>query len=153
MILYDRMVRDDTSMDSEVKAYETERLKKLSEKKNTTVLTVEHDFINDPWPEKRLRDVMEPLVARVLTFDDSVSDFVLRKQCMKDPEVLAFQRQHPKMYYMLTDRNIMGDERSRKAITGMLYIRKQVDSGSVAEGQDADAMATKTVLAALQSEI
>lgn len=140
-------------MDSEVQAYEKERLQKLSEKKNTTVLTVEHDFINDPWPEKRLRDVMEPLVARVLSFDDSVSDFTLRKTCMEDPEVLEFQRQHPKMYWMLTDRKIMGDERSRKAITGMLYVRKQVESGAVTEGQEADAMATKTVLAALQSEI
>tara|TARA_B110001452_G_scaffold206666_1_gene176770 strand:- start:162 stop:584 length:423 start_codon:yes stop_codon:yes gene_type:complete len=139
-------------MDSEVKAYERERLQKLSEKKNTTVLTVEHDFINDPWPERRLRNVMEPLVARVLTFDDSVSDFTLRKTCMEDPEVLEFQRQHPKMYWMLTDRDVMGDERSRKAITGMLYVRKQVESGAVTEGHDADAMATKTVLAALQSD-
>tara|TARA_B110001452_G_C15229624_1_gene426009 strand:- start:1658 stop:2080 length:423 start_codon:yes stop_codon:yes gene_type:complete len=140
-------------MDSEVKAFENERLRKLSEKKNTTVLTVEHDFINDPWPEPRLRNVMEPLVARVLTFDDSVSDFTLRKTCMDDSEVLEFQRQHPKMYWMLTDRKIMSDERSRKAITGMLYVRKQVESGAVTEGHDADAMATKTVLAALQSEI
>ena len=140
-------------MDTEVKAYETERLKKLSEKKNTTVLTVEHDFINDPWPEPRLRGVMEPLVARVLTFNDSVIDFTLRKTCLDDAEVLAFQRQHPKMYWMLTDRVVMSDERSRKAITGMLYVRKQVESGAVTEGQEADAMATKTVLAALESQI
>jgi len=140
-------------MQTEVQAFENERLQKLSEKKNTTVLTVQHDFINDPWPEKRLRDVMEPLVARTLAFDASVSDFALRKACMEDPEVLAFQRQHPKMYWMLTDRAIMGDERSRKAITGMLYVRKQVEAGAVDEGHDADAMATKTVLAALQSEI
>ena len=77
-------------MQTEVQAFENERLQKLSEKKNTTVLTVQHDFINDPWPEKRLRDVMEPLVARVLAFDASVSDFALRKACMEDPEVLAF---------------------------------------------------------------
>lgn len=140
-------------METEVQAFENERLRRLSEKGNTTVLTVQHDFINDPWSERRLRDVMEPLVARVLSFDGSVSDFTLRKTCMEDPEVLAFQRQHPKMYWMLTDRTIMGDERSRKAITGMLYVRKQVESGAVAEGQEADAMATKTVLAALQSEI
>lgn len=141
-------------MDTEVQAFENERLRKLSEKKNTTVLTVQHDFINEPWPEKRLRDVMEPLVARVLSFDDSVSDFTLRKTCMNDdPEVLAFQRQHPKMYWMLTDRKIMSDPRSRKAITGMLYVRRQVEAGTVIEGNEADAMATKTVLAALESNI
>ena len=140
-------------MQTEVHAYENERLRKLTEQKNTTVLGVEHDFITDPWPEKRLRDVMEPLVARVLAFGDDVSDFTLRKTCMMDPEVLAFQRQHPKMYWMLTDRTVMRDERSRKAITGMLYVRKQVESGAVTEGRDADAMATKTVLAALQSNI
>ena len=140
-------------MDAEVKAYETERLRKLSERKNTTVLTVQHDFVTDPWPESRLRGVMEPLLARVLAFDDSVDDFSLRKACLDDEEVLAFQRQHPKMYYMLTDRKIMRDERSRKAITGMLYVRKQVDAGAVTEGNEADAMATKTVLAALQSDI
>lgn len=140
-------------METEVQAFENERLRRLSEKKNTTVLTVQHDFVNDPWTEKRLRDVMEPLVARVLSFDDGVSDFALRKTCMEDPEVLAFQRQHPKMYWMLTDRKIMSDKRSRKAITGMLYVRRQVESGAVSEGNDADAMATKTVLAALQSDI
>ena len=140
-------------MSNDVQAFETERLRQLSEKKNTTVLTVQHDFVHDPWPEPRLRGVMEPLVARVLAFDPSVSDFAVRKACIADaPEVLAFQRRHPKMYWMLTDRAVMRDERSRKAITGMLYVRKQVETGAVAEGHDADAMATKTVLAALQSE-
>lgn len=140
-------------MDTEVQAFENERLRTLSEKKNTTVLTVQHDFINEPWSETRLRGVMEPLVARVLAFSNDVCDFKLRKACLDDSETLAFQRQHPKMYWLLTDRKIMGDERSRKALTGMLYVRKQIEAGTVTEGQDADAMATKTVLAALQSEI
>lgn len=140
-------------MQTDVQAFENERLRKLSERPDATVLTVKHDFINDPWPEERLRNVMEPLVVRVLTFGEEVSDFAVRKKCMEDSEVLEFQRRHPKMYWMLTDRKVMRDERSRKAITAMLYIRRQVDAGGVTEGEEADAMATKTVLAALQSEL
>ena len=139
-------------MEGEVSAFHNERLRELAAKKNTTVLTVTHDNVHEPWSVERLRAVLEPLVERALAAGDDVSDFALRKSLLEDPEVLAFQREHPKFYWLLTDRAVMRDARSRKAITGMLYVRGQVESGAVPAGQEADAMATKTVLAALQEE-
>jgi hypothetical protein len=135
---------------TEVNAFERDRLEELASRPNTTVLQPEYASVRDPWPAKRLRCVMEGLMARVLSFGEDVDDFVVRKTCLEEnEEVLAFQRQHPRMYWMLTDRALMKEQSSRDAITGMLYVREQVECGAVQEGRDADAMATKTVLAAL----
>ena len=136
------------SVPTDVEAFHTQRLRELSEKANTTVLTVEHDQTNDPWPAARLRTVMETITARVLEAPDTVDDFALRKQLLENDEVLAFQRQHPKFYWLLTDRAVMREKKSRDAVTGMLFVRDEIEKGHVAEGQEADAMATRTVVEA-----
>jgi hypothetical protein len=138
-----------SSLASEVGAYEDEHLRELASRPNTTVLQVGHDRVQDPWPVTRLRPLMETLVARVLAFGDDVDDFRVRKDCLDDPEVLEFYRAHPKLYYMMTDRKLMGEERCRSAITGLLHVRDKVETGALEEGRDADAMATRSVLAAL----
>jgi hypothetical protein len=139
-----------SALESDVAAYQKEKLRELSERPNTTVLDVEYDHHHDPWPVSRLRPILERLTGRVLSTDDDVADFVLRKQCLEDPDVLAFQRDHPKFYWLLTDRRIMREQKHRDAITGMLYIRDEVERGNVPHGQEADAMATRTVIEALQ---
>ena len=136
-------------LQSEVQAHHQERLRELAERPNTTVLTVEYDDKHDPWPVERVRPMMERLVARVLSFGDEVDDFRVRKTCLDDPEVLAFQRQHPKLYWMLSDRKLMREERCRSAITGLLHVRSKVQSGEVTDEHEADGLATRTVLAAL----
>lgn len=139
------------SVPTEVGNYTEEHLRELASRPNTTVLQESHDRLRDPWPAARLRLVMERLTARVLAADDAVSDFALRKACLNDDsEILEFQRAHPKFYWMLTDRAIMREKRSREAVTGMLFVRDQIDSGAVAEGRTADAMAMRTVVEALQ---
>lgn len=134
---------------TDVGAYERARLEELARKPRTEVLTVTHDFINEPWAAGRLRAVMESLVERVLAFGPEVDDFRVRKQCLEDAEVLAFQRQHPKLYWMLTDRKMVQEPRVRSALTGLIHVRNKVDCGELQDGQDAEAMATRTVLAAL----
>jgi hypothetical protein len=139
------------SVPTEVESFQKERLQELSEKPNTTVFTVEHDVKNEPWPAARLRGVMETITARVLATPDDVTDFALRKNLLGyDEEILAFQRQHPKFYWLLTDRAIMREKKSRDAVTGMLFVRDEIERGRVAEGQEADAMATRTVIEALK---
>ena len=44
----------------------------------------------------------------------------------------------------------MNDDRFKGVIGGMLSIRKKVECGEVSEGKEADALATSTVVAALQ---
>ena len=136
---------------SDVNAYEKKRLEELSERPNTTVLTVEHDFVNEPWPVSRLRPLLERLAKRVTEFPDETDDFVVRKTCLDDPEVLEFQRMHPKLYWMLTDRKLVKEEKFRNAVNGLLLVRRKVEVGEVESGQEADGMATQTVLASLQS--
>jgi hypothetical protein len=135
---------------SEVGAYQQERLRELAQKPNTSVLQVEHDSVRDPWPVARLRPVMEGLLARVLAFDASTSDFVVRKTCLDDAETLEFQRAHPKLYWSLTDREQMRQKKARDAVTAMLRVREKVESGEVTDAHEADALATRTVMAALQ---
>ena len=81
----------------------------------------------------------------MLAFDPEVDDFRVRKQCLEDAEVLAFQRQHPKLYWMLTDRKMVQEPRVRAALTGLIHVRNKVDCGELQDGQDGEAMATRTV--------
>ena len=140
------------NLESEVGAYERKRLEELAERPNTTVLTVEHDFINEPWPVSRLRPLLEALAKRVSEFPDDASEFTVRKQCLDDPEVLAFQRMHPKLYYMVTDRKLIREDKFRSAVNSLLHVRAKVERGEVSEGQEADGLATRSVLASLQKE-
>ena len=139
-----------SGIENDVAAYQKERLRELASRPNTTVLDVEHDHHHDPWPVSRLRPLLERLAGRVLSTPDDVSDFVLRKQCLEDSEALEFQRNHPQFYWLLTDRTIMREQKHRDAITGMLLILGEVEKGNVSHGQEADGMATRTVIEALQ---
>jgi len=134
---------------SDLQSLQEAHLRELADRPNTTVYTVKHDRVADPWPAARLRTVMEGLVAKALAYDDAVCDFRVRKELIAEPEVLAFYRAHPKMFYMITDRAVMREPRFRSAITGMLFVRDEVERGAVADGRDADAMATRTVMTAL----
>lgn len=139
------------NLESDVGAYEKKRLQDLSSRRNTTVLTVEHDFINEPWPVSRLRPLLERLAKRVTEFPDGTDEFVVRKTCLDDPEVLQFQRMHPQLYYMVTDRKLVKEEKFRNAVNGLLHVRGKVENGEVTNGQEADGMATQTVLSALHN--
>ena len=74
----------------------------------------------------------------------------MRKTCLDDPEVLAFQRRHPKFYWLLTDRALVKTTGLRDVVRGFLAVRERVESGEVVEGRDADALATRAVLTALR---
>ena len=137
-------------MDSEVKAFQEDKLRKLAEKPNTTVFTVKHDEINKPWPVKRVRKVLENIAKRVNTeFSESDSDFKVRKKCLDDSEILEFQRKHPKLYWMVTDREKMKNEKYRSAVSALLEVKMRVERGDIPDGNEADAAATRTVIDAL----
>lgn len=144
-----RILASMTSLSSEVQAYEDAHLRELAARPNTTVFQATHDVVRDPWPVNRLQPLIEQLVARVLAFGDEVDDFRVRKACLDDAEVLEFQRYHPKFYWILTDRTMMREARLRAAVTSLLHIRSQVETGALPAGRDADATATRAVLAAL----
>jgi hypothetical protein len=138
---------------ADVAAYQSEKLKKLAEKPNTTVFTVKHDEVTTAWSYKRVRKVVESIAKRIQSeFSDTegFSDFRVRKECMKDPEVLAFQRQHPKLYWMVTDREKMKEQKYRDVVGAMIELRHRVESGQVKEGTEADATATRVITDALK---
>lgn len=132
---------------TEVGAFEDERLRELASRPNTTVYTPKHDFVHEPWRAERLRPLLERIAARVCTFDESVCDFAVRKACLEDPDVRSFQRQHPKLYWLVTDRKMVTDANFQKILGGFLAVRDRVECGEVAEGHEADALATQAVVA------
>lgn len=140
---------DPNELAKEVGAFEKERLEALAAKPNTTVYTVKHDNVHEPWKMERLRPVLSKLAARLATFEASVDDFTVRKTCLDDPDILAFQRAHPKLYWLVTDRSLMHEDRFRNALGALLTVRDRVESGQLREGQEADATATSAVMRAL----
>lgn len=134
-----------------VQACQESQLRELADRPNTEVYTVAHDSTHTAWAVSRLKPLFETLVARVTGFPDDTSDFTVRKTCLDDPEVLAFQRCHPRFYYMLTDRTLMREPKYRNTITALLELRSKVEAGEVPEGPEADAFATRTVMASLEA--
>lgn len=135
-------------MNQEIEALEEERLNELSKRPNTTVLKVTHDFQHEPWSIERVHRVLDRIARRVHAFGDDVDDFVVRKTCLDDAEILAFQRCHPHLYTLTTDRKLIADPRFFKAVVGLLQVRQLMDDGKVTR-KDADALATRSVLATL----
>lgn len=137
-------------MQSNMQAMHDAKLRELADRPNTTVYTPSFDTVREPWRVARLRPVLERLMQRVYGFADDATDDVVREGCVKDDdEIQAFKKDHPKMYTLLTDRKVMSVQSSRDAIQSMLLVREQVEKGTVAEGRDADALATKHVVTAL----
>lgn len=127
-------------------------LERLASKPNTTVYKREFDRYHEPWQVERLRTVLSCLVKRVLTFDEAyVTDFAVRKACLDDPETLAFQRDHPKLYWLATDRALMRDEQKRNVLLALLQVRERDERGEFKEPCEADAAATAVVMRGLPS--
>lgn len=130
--------------------FEEERLKRLAATPNTTVFKTEYGEAHEAWKVDRLRGVAETIAARTTEFDADASAFQLRKRLMQDEDVLTFQRAHPKLFWMLTDRTMVGDARFRQALGAMFTVREKVERGEVEDGRDADALATSGIVSALQ---
>ena len=138
-----------------VGAYEQARLEQLAQRRNTTVLQVEYDDVRDPWPVARVRAVLDTIAARVARefADETVADFTVRKTLVdSDPEIRAFYRGHQQLFQLATDRAMLRDERFRNAVAALLQVRTLVERGDLAEGQDADALATRSVLSAFGTQ-
>lgn len=125
------------------------RLKELASRPNTVVYGETHDSTHDPWSAQRLRDVAERLARKVGEIGEEVDNFRLRKRCMADDEeIAAFQEAHPRLFWLLTDREVLSDGRARSAMAAMLHVRAMVERGDVRAGTDADLMAAQGILEA-----
>lgn len=133
-------------------AYHRAHLEELAQRPNTKVLEATHDFINEPWKVERLRRVMSKIVDDVLASDPEEDNFVIRKRMLEDEEILAFQRQHPRMYYTITDKTLMRDAKARDTIKALLHVRERVERGEITDDKEADATATRVVMSTLTTE-
>lgn len=115
------------------------------------ILELSHDFVRDPWPSRRLEKVFNLIVRRIYEFPADSHDFAVRKSLLADTEILEFQRAHPRLYYVLTDRAMMKETRYRDVLKKMLLLRQGVESGEVAADERADAVATQIVVSSLCS--
>ena len=131
----------------EAKKQYAERIRR--ENPNAEVLEVIHSRIQEPWRAERLEPMFEKIVTKIFEFEESVADFVVRKTLLEDPEILEFQRAHPTLYYTLTDRATMKEDRYRGVLKKMVVLRQRVERGEVQADERADAMATDIVVASL----
>lgn len=137
-------------MDNSIQKQMEARMQDLADQPNTTVLKTEYDIRHEPWKSTRLRSVLEKIVKAVMDSSPDEDGFRLRKRLMtEDNEVLQFQRHHPQMYWAVTDRRLMEQEKYRNAVTAMLLVKEKVERGEVAANHEADGMATSAIVKAL----
>ena len=128
---------------------DADKMREIADRPNTTVFETKYDATHDPWPASRLRPMMERLAVRVTSFGDEVDDFTVRKTCLDDTEFLCFQRAHPKFYWMLTDREMVAQDKVRQTVAALIELRSKVERGELRDGDEANAAATAAVMAAL----
>jgi hypothetical protein len=133
-------------------AYTQSHLEELSRRKNTTVFTVQHDHVSDPWPADKLKRVMEKTAKAMSDLPADMDDFSARKKCIEDPEILDFYRKHLKTFLLITDREVMKDERYRQTMSALLELRARVERGEAGDEKEANAMATKLVMQTLSGK-
>ena len=127
---------------------ERRRMEELAKRPNTKVLEVTHDFIADPWPAERVTAVTRSIVQRCLA-SSIEDDFKMRKDLLCDAEIKAFQHQHPRMFWTLTDRKVVREPKNVRAIEAMLNVHRMVEVGIVQKGEYSNAVATQAVMHAL----
>ena len=138
-------------MDHEaIKAAHDAQMQELASRPNTSVYTVQHDDVAEAWPAARVSAVLELIACKVHEFEASTPDFVVRKKCLEFEEILSFQRRHPQLYWLVTDREKMAVPKYRQAVAALVEVRRRVDGGEVPEGAEASAAATRTVFDALK---
>ena len=111
-------------------------------------LQVTHDFVAEPWPADRASAAVRRIVQQCLssTVED---DFQMRKELLRDGEIKAFQHQHPRMFWTLTDREVVREPKNVRAIEAMLNVHRMVEAGVVQKGDYSNAVATQAVMHAL----
>lgn len=127
---------------------ERQRMEELAKRPNTKVLQVTHDFVAEPWPADRASAAVHRIVQQCLssTVED---DFQMRKELLRDGEIKAFQHQHPRMFWTLTDRKVVREPKNVRAIEAMLNVHRMVEVGVVQKGDYSNAVATQAVMHAL----
>lgn len=138
---------------SELEALRRGHLQALASRPNTTVLDVTHDHVNTAWTASRVRRVITVVAEHMATCPREMCDFDLRKSCIRlSSETQAFQRQHPQLFWTITDREIMAKPNSKLALEAMLKLRDDVDMGVLTDENEANAMATREVMNALHAD-
>ena len=136
-------------MPSSVVQLDDERMKELASRPNTVVYGETYDATHEAWSSQRLRDVAERIALKVGEIGEEVDSFRLRKRCMaEDEEISNFQEHHPRLYWLLTDRDVLSNEKARSAMAAMIHVRKLVEQGDLKEGSEADLMAAQGILQA-----
>lgn len=118
---------------------------------NAEVLELSHDATHEPWSVRDLNNVFENIVGRIFSdFSDTDSDFTVRKTLITDDKcILKFQRDHPRLYYVLTDRKLMADRKYRSTICNMLRVRAEIECGRCPGDERGDAVATQAIMNSL----
>lgn len=138
-------------MNAAAAAIERSRLEQLAARPNTKVLQVTHDFVAEPWAAQRVVSVTQRIIDQSLA-SEIPDDFDMRKALLRDEEIKAFQNQHPRMFWTLSDRKLMCEPKYRAAISAMLNVHRMVEAGVVAQGDYSNAVATQAVAHALRGE-
>lgn len=130
-------------MDTSKLAYEKHVEEMRRTHPNATVLETQY-IEHEPWKVETLTNICEQ-IARRTRENTEISDlFRYRKSLLKEKDILAFQRHHPKLFWMLTDKDTVSDPKYQKTLGYFLNILYLKESGKINES-DANATASKVI--------
>ena len=159
-------VATSSSLDSKnVRLLTEEHIRNLAHKRNATVYTVQHTSIHEPWKVERVRRVSAkiinitrsqqltppPLSDSRLESQDESSELQAKgssRDVDAHADVVEFERDHPHLYKMLSNPQMVNDDRFIQAFEALLRVREDVELGRIS-ASEADSTATSTLMSAL----
>lgn len=125
-----------------------ERMRKIAEREGATVLETTFSKRIEPWAPDKVRAVWDKIDRVGATHANIADDIKYRKALLQHEDILEFQRCHQKLFWTMTDRQLMTQPHYRSAIAAMLGVRDRVVAGELSEDA-ANAESSSAVLEAL----
>jgi len=114
------------------------------------VMEVTHEFKHEPWKAYDLTVIFDDIVRRIFSdFHPDQADFVVRKSLLQTPSILCFQRDHPRLYYVVTDRSLMANATYRSTLSQMLRVRKEIEAGRLPDDERGEAAGVEAIVSSL----
>lgn len=136
-------------MKKTVGCFTEEKLKELSEQKNTVVYKPTHDIIFEPWPASKVSTVVDKIVLITSSLREKDK---IHEECIKEPLIKEFSEKYTKTYEKLCDFEFVKDHENINVVKRIILLKAAVDQ-NMTTNDAAQAQVSDIALKSLSSRV